>query len=347
MYHGVKKALTLLCAVLGGWFAIGFFLPLAFPFLLGLGLALAAEPVTGFLCSRLMLRRGPAAGIGVTAALICLTLLFLLLCGLLLREFGVLMQILPDLEQAAAGGLSALSAWALELAGRLPGSVGRMVSRSVTDFFSGGSRLLEQCFRYVLSLTGGILSKVPNGALIFGTALISAYMISSRLPRIRRWIRERIQAERIQKILEGLGRVKTALLGWLKAQLKLMAVTWVILTLGLVLLRIPYAPLWAAAVALVDAFPILGTGTVLLPWALVCFLQSDTARAVGLLSIYAAISLTRSVLEPKLLGDHMGLDPLVTLGALYSGYRLWGFGGMILAPVLAVTVTQFLRDPGR
>lgn len=347
MYQGVKKALTLLSAVLGGWFALRFCLPLAFPFLLGLALALTAEPLTGLLCTRLKFRRGPAAAIGVTAALGAILLLIVLLLGLILRELGLLMQILPSLEQAAAGGLSALSSRAIRLAGELPGNIGLLVSRSVTDFFSGGSRLLEKGFRYALSLTGGILSRVPNGALIFGTALISGYMISARLPRIRAWVREKLRTERIQKILDGLGRVKTALAGWLKAQLKLMGLTWVILTLGLVLLRIPYAPVWATVVALVDAFPILGTGTVLLPWALVCFLQSDTARAVGLLSTYAVISLTRSVLEPKLLGDHMGLDPLVTLFSLYSGYRLWGFGGMILAPVLAVALVQFLRPPGR
>ena len=347
MYHGVKKALALLAVALGGWFSIQFLLPLAFPFLLGLGLALAAEPVAGLLCSRMNLRRGPASGIGVTAALLALTLLFVLLCGLLLREISFLMGILPDLEQSVSGGLSALNAWALELAAGIPGSAGQLVSRSVTELFSGGTKMLEQIFRYALTLTGGLISRVPNGALVFGTALISAYMISARLPRIRNRIREKIRAERMRKVLEGFGRVRTALLGWLKAQLKLMAVTWVILTLGLVLLRIPYAPLWAGAVALVDAFPILGTGTVLLPWTLVCFLRKETARALGLLGTYTAISLTRSVLEPKLLGNHMGLDPLVTLAALYSGYRLWGFGGMILAPVLAVTVTQFLREPGR
>lgn len=347
MYHGAKKAVILLATALGGWFLIQFCLPVAFPFLLGLGLALAAEPLTGFLCSRLKLRRGPAAGIAVTAAVCLLTLLLLILCGLLLRELGLLMSILPNLEQAAAGGLSALSDWALSLAGRLPGGLGPMISRSVSDFFSGGSRLLEQGFRYALSLTGGILSRVPNGALIFGTALISAYMISARLPQIKGWFREKLTGERIQKLLEGLRRVRAALLGWLKAQCKLMGLTWIILTLGLVLLRIPYAPLWAAAVALVDAFPVLGTGTVLLPWALVSFLQSDTPRAVGILSIYAVISLTRSVMEPKLLGEHMGLDPLLTLCALYSGYRFWGLGGMILAPVLVVAAVQFLREPSR
>ena len=345
VYHGVKRTLTILAAALGGWFSIRFCLPLAFPFLLGLALALTAEPLTALLCRRLKLRRGPAAGIGVTAALAAIALLLLILCGLIFRELGLLMRILPDLEQSAAGGLAALSSWAENLAGQLPGRLGMVVKGSVTDFFSGGSRLLEQGFRYILSLTGGILSRVPNGALIFGTALISGYMISARLPRIRSQFREKLRTERIQKLLEGLDRVKTALLGWLKAQLKLMGLTWVILTLGLVLLRIPHAPLWAAAVALVDAFPILGTGTVLLPWSLICFLQSDTPRAVGILGIYAVISLSRSVLEPKLLGEHMGLDPLVTLFSLYSGYRLWGFGGMILAPVLAVAAVQLLKEP--
>ena len=120
-----------------------------------------------------------------------------------------------------------------------------------------------------------------------------------------------------------------------------------ILFLGLVVLRIPYALPWAAGICLVDAFPILGTGTVLLPWGLVCLLQGDTARAIGLISLYVAVSLTRSMLEPKFLSRHLGLDPLVTLIALYAGFRLWGIGGMILAPILTVVTIQIVSErPG-
>ena len=89
---------------------------------------------------------------------------------------------------------------------------------------------------------------------------------------------------------------------------------------------------------------ILGTGTVLVPWSVVSFLQGDTPRALGILGIYITAALTRSMLEPKLLGQHLGLDPLVTLIALYIGYRLWGVGGMLLAPVLTVTVLQLRRE---
>ena len=99
------------------------------------------------------------------------------------------------------------------------------------------------------------------------------------------------------------------------------------------------------AVSLVDALPVLGTGTVLVPWAVICFLQGEGARAIGLLGVYAVVTLSRSMLEPKLVGRHLGLDPLVTLMALYAGYRLWGVGGMIFAPLLAVTIMQV--TPGR
>ena len=345
MYNGIRKAFSLLFFLLAVWLGIQFLLPLLFPFLLGGALALAAEPMVAFLCRSLRLRRGAAAGIGVTAAFCLIVLLLMLLCALIVRELGVLVSILPSLEQAAAGGIAALSGWAMELVARLPGGLRDLLSPGITEFFSGSSQLLSQAFRYVVGLTGGVLSQVPDGALVLGTAVISSYMLSAKLPKLRDWLREKISRERIRKYLEGLHRVKAALGGWLKAQVKLMGLTWVILTLALVLLRIPYAPLWATAVALVDAFPILGTGTVLLPWALVCFLQEDTVRAVGLLGTYALISLTRSVMEPRLLGSHLGLDPLLTLAALYAGYRLWGFGGMILAPVLAVALVQLLRDP--
>ena len=138
--------------------------------------------------------------------------------------------------------------------------------------------------------------------------------------------------------------MKHALSGWLLAQTKLMGLTLLILLSGFLLLRLPNAPLWALGIALVDAFPVLGTGTILLPWSLFCLLQRDTAQAIGLLGIYATITLSRSLMEPKLLGRHLGLDPLATLMALYIGYKLWGIGGMILAPLLAVTALQLVPE---
>ena len=347
MYQGIRRVFTIAGLCLGSWLLVQFLLPLCLPFLAGGALALGAEPMVGFLCRRLKLRRGAAAGIGVTATFCLLLLLLLVIFALIFREVSIIFQALPSLEQAASQGLAALSRQMLALAGRLPGNLGTVASRSLEEFFSGSSRLLGEAFRYVLGFTGGILGRVPGSALILGTAVISSYMISVRLPSIRRWSAEKFSGERIRAIRDGLIRIRQALAGWLRAQAKLMGITFLILTMGLVLLRIPYAPLWAGIIALVDAFPVLGTGTVLLPWSLISLLQQDTGRAIGLLAVYTVISLTRSILEPKLLGSHLGLDPLATLAALYAGYRLWGFGGLILAPMLAVAAAQLLRSPGK
>ena len=78
----------------------------------------------------------------------------------------------------------------------------------------------------------------------------------------------------------------------------------------------------------------------MLPWALVCLLQGNHVLSVGLLGIYAAAAITRSVLEPRLIGRQMGIDPLLTLVALYLGYRLWGVLGMLLAPMAAATAIR-------
>lgn len=343
MYHGIRKVLAIAGLALLSWLGLRFFLPLFLPFLLGGALALAAEPMVAFLAGKGHMRRWAATALGVTALLLFFTWLLALLLALVVRELGQLMVILPDLESAMTGGLSSLSAWALSLISRLPSGIREILEGELEAFFSGSSQLLKRSFGFLLSFTGRVLGKVPDGALIAGTALISAYMISVRLPRLKRWVREKIPLERIRKLQEGFSRLRAGIAGWLKAQLKLMGITWLILTPGLLLLRIPHAPVWATAITLVDAFPILGTGTVLLPWALVSLLGGNKVQALGLASIYVAISLSRSVLEPKLLGSHLGLDPLVTLAALYAGYKLWGFGGLILAPVLAVAAVQLLR----
>lgn len=342
LYQNIRKAVTLLLFALAVWLCLSFILPISMPFLLGAALALAAEPMVRFLCAQFRMPRPVAAGIGVTAAFCFLALVILLICALILRELQILAGLLPNLEDTARAGISALSQWLLGLVARLPSGIRDILTRNVNELLSGSSALLDQTVSFLLNLAGGVLSHVPDSALVLGTGIISSFMISAKLPKIRAWLAARISRERLRPIIATLTGMKNGVFGWLKAQLKLSGITWVILTMGLVLLRVPYAPLWSTLIALLDAFPVLGTGTALLPWSLICFLQQDGGRAVGLLGIYTVITLSRSILEPKLVGKHLGLDPLVTLIALYAGYKLWGLGGMILSPILAVAAVQLL-----
>ena len=297
-----------------------------------------------FLTRQLHLPRPAATALGVSMAFCFLAIFLLLLCAFLLRELRALAGILPDLEQTAQSGLTMLRDWSTSLAARAPDSLQPLLQDNISVLLSDGAAMVGRLSGFVLTFAGNLLSHVPDSALSLGTAILSAFLISAKLPRITRWVRRRIPRERLRALAAAGKRVKHTLSGWLLAQTKLMGLTLLILLLGFLLLRIPNAPLWALGVALVDAFPVLGTGTVLLPWILLCLLQGDTARAVGLLGIYATVSLSRSAMEPKLLGRHLGLDPLVTLMALYIGYKLWGIGGMIFAPLLTVTALQLVPD---
>ena len=335
-----KKIFIILLAVTGIYLGIQYLLPLFFPFLLGGALALAAEPMVSFCAERLRVPRTLAAGIGITAVFSFVALVIMVLCAFTIRELRTLSGILPSLEDAVLAGMDSLSRWMTQIAQKAPGSLRTLLTRNVTDLFSGGAALIDRIMNWLLNLATGVLSRVPGSALGLATAVISSFMISSKLPRLRAVFHSRCPREKLRPMLEILGRMKSAIGGWLKAQLKLSSVTYLLCTAGLLLLRVSHAPLWSVLVALVDAFPILGVGTALIPWSLVSFLQGDRFLAFGLLGLYAACAVTRSILEPRLVGKQLGLDPLATLIALYAGYKLSGLLGMLLAPLLTVAALQ-------
>lgn len=343
MNPAIRRILQTAAVAFGIYLVFRYIFSLIFPFLLGLLLALGAEPAVGFLGRRCRLPRALASGVGVSLAFSLLTLTAALVLGLILRELRLLAVILPELEQALRTGMDALSGWMLEQAGRAPEGIRSFLTRNVTELFSGGSALLDKGMDLLLRLASGILSRVPGSALSLATGIISSFMISAKLPSIRVFLQEKLPWEKLQPLTESLRTVKTAVFGWLKAQLKLSGITLLVMTAGFLLLRITYAPLWAALVAVVDALPILGSGTVLLPWSMICFLQGDHVRAFALLGLYGIAALTRSVMEPRLVGKQLGLDPLVTLMALYMGYQLFGLPGMLLSPLMAVTAAQLLN----
>ena len=343
-----KTIFTTLAVFVLTWLTMKYLLPLLSPFLLGALLALAAEPMVGFLCRRLHMPRVVSTAISVSMAFCFLALLLLMLCAFALRQLKNRAGILPDLETAARTGLALVQTRLLDLAARAPNGIRPLLEDNVRTLLADSGNLLGKLTAWLLGLAGSILAHVPDSALGLGTAILSAFLISAKLPQIRKWLLRRIPRQQLRSALESARRMRKVLGRWLLAQGKLMSITFAIVAAGLTLLRIPSGMLWAVLVALVDALPILGTGTVLVPWSVVCFLQGDTPRALGILGIYITAALTRSMLEPKLLGKHLGLDPLVTLIALYIGYRLWGVGGMILAPLLTVAALQLRRDlPGR
>ena len=132
--------------------------------------------------------------------------------------------------------------------------------------------------------------------------------------------------------------IKTLIGGYFLAQFKIMFVVAVILAVGLVILGVRYGILFALLIALLDFLPVFGTGTVLFPWALIKLLSGEWTFAIGLVVIYVLTQAVRQVVQPKIVGDSIGLPPLLSLIFLYLGFKIKGISGMILAVPIGMFV---------
>ena len=340
----VRKIIWILGLLVALWLGLRYLLPVLLPFLMGAALALAAEPAVRLGNRKLGLPRPLAAVLGVSVTLVLLVSVVWLVGALAVKELGELAGKLPDVEQTVDRGMVLLRDWAVGIADRLPAGAGDMAADAARELFDSKTVLRGQVTSRIPALLKSVLGWLPGGALGVGTGLLAGFMISIRLPALRKWVSEHLPEKVRQTHLPALRQAGRSVGLWVKAQLKLSAVTCGIVTVGFLILRIPFGPFWALLVALVDAVPVLGTGTVLLPWALVSLLQDDRLRALGLVLTYAAALLSRTVLEPRLVGKQLGLDPLLTLLCLYAGYRIWGIAGMVLAPLLA-TAAKSIAQP--
>ena len=335
-----KKLKILALFLLGAWLALKYVLPLAMPFLLGATLAVVAEPGVRFMQSKLHLRRSAASVASLGLSLVLLVSVLVVAAAVMYRQMGMLAQRVPSLLGSAQGGLEQVEGFLLSSTRQMPEGVQGVVQGAVERMFSNGSAVLERLAESARRLAGHIIGGIPGSALFLGTAVLSGFMISSQWPHLRAAWLSRAPAAWKTTWKPTLLRLRRALGGWLKAQLLLTGVTYLIVAGGLLLLQVQYGFLWAGIIALLDALPMIGTGIALVPWAVVMLVQGEPIRALGMVAIYIAATVTRSALEPKLLGRQLGLNPLLTLVALYAGFRLWGMVGMILSPLLAVTAVQ-------
>ena len=340
------KSFLILAAATGGFFiALKYILPWVAPFLIALALALVIEPPVRLLTAHFRFSRAAASG--------TLTLLFLgvfaflaaLIAGRLASELSELVAGLPQfierlvlwLEEIVRhakfwveSDVPGLDPVVLPILESLPGELARIAGST-----SG----------VLISALPRIAGRTPEILLFAVTAGIGMYFISSEYAEIGQFVKEQIAPAHRTRVCALFKSFVSSLASWLKAQLILTFITFFEVLLALLLLRAEYAILMAAAVAVVDMLPILGTGAVLIPWAVLAFISGEANFALGIFIIWAAATLLRNLIQAKLVGDRLGLNPLVSLLSMYVGFRALGVMGMITMP-LAVIMVAKLNDAG-
>ncbi len=324
---------------------IKFLLGWILPFVVGFLIAAAVQPAAAFAHRHWHMPKR-AAGL-LFAVLLILGLLGI--CAVILTRlvlsFTPFVRQLPAFFTAVAGrtdeSLRHLSQTALkgspEMARDLAGLVDHLsLELSKASNYAG----------HLLTLAGQVLSGLPD--VLFGIAvtILSACLFSMDYERIRAFLFRQFSRGAGETLCDSKRYFFDSVGKMIRAYAFLMLLTFAELSIGLTLLRIPNAVLVAFLIALVDILPILGTGTVMVPWAVIVLLCGDIPLAAGLAALYAVITTVRTFLEPKVVGAHIGLYPLVTLVAIFFGFKFAGVAGMFLFPLLILLVKR-LNDTGR
>lgn len=336
----IGTAVLIIAALVG---ALVFLMPLLLPFLLGYLIATVTAPVVRRLQEKTSLPRWLCSSLCIAALFLILGAALFFLLRALYGELTGLVQQLPEMLAGLEQPAARLRGWLEALAAKAPDGLSASFRTWIDSFFRGSSGFVETLYHWLAGLVSTILTKAPGFLLGVMTTILSTFMIAANLPEIRRWLSNRLP----EKWRTGFGQIRnrchTALAGWFKAQGKLLLIVFVILSAGLWILGVDFFLLLGALIALFDALPVFGAGMILIPWALISFLQADTRMGFGLIILYGAEALTRSALEPRLVGRQIGLHPLATLLAFYVGYRLMGVLGMILFPIGAILIKQLIE----
>lgn len=329
---------------LGAWIFSRMVLPFLLPFLLGWALAALVEPQIRYWTGRVHGTRRWISALCMTVGLLILGFAAVGVISVLCREAAVLAGGVPGAVRILSERAALWQAWATEKLGSLPPFLARPMRRWIGELFTGGSVLVGKGAELVLSLAGKAVGGISGGAVVLGTAILAGYLISARYPVLQQKLRA--AALWRERAIPFFARFRAVFGSWIRAQGKLAGISFLIVLGGFLLLRVEQPVLWAGLCAAVDAVPMLGTGTVLMPMALLSLFWGNRIRALGLLGIWLCAWMTRSVLEPKFIGKQLGLSPLATLFAMYAGFRLWGVPGMILSPMLAVLGVRLTESEG-
>ena len=301
------------------------------PFVIGLVIALIANPLVRFLERRLRLVRRHSSLLIVAAALALVIGLIYLVISRAVGAARALADDLPQLYETAEAAVRQ----GLE---RVGGSMDFLPQSLRESWEALGSSLgdylglaVEKAAPPTVEAAGSVARVIPSLLVYSVVTVLSAYFFIVERDRIAAFLRGHLPAGalRYQEYLKG--ELKRLVCGYFWAQLKIMGVVWLILTAGFFVLGVGYAPLWAFLISLLDFLPVFGTGTVLIPWGIIVVLDGEYAFAAGLLLLYVLTQVTRQAVQPKLVGDSMGLNPFLTLLFLYLGFKAGGIAGMILA----------------
>lgn len=325
--------------IIVGLKAIGFLMP----FVIGWIISAIATPLVNWLEKRLKIvkKLGSALIVIVVLALIILGLYFAI--SRITAEVGDLVKNFPDMYAQLEQGLRQIGDTLSGTFSKLPAEIQKGWNTVVLNLDQYMGELVSKISQPTVTAAGNFAKSLPSYLISFIVVIMSAYFFTVQREEVISWLKKVAPPSVEKRMSLVMDNLKYAVGGYFKAQFKIMGVVFLILFVGFAVLGVHYSVLVAFLIAFLDFLPFFGTGTAMIPWALYKLLMGNYKVAVLLLIIYAVTQLVRQLLQPKLVGDSMGLNPLVTLLLLYIGYKVSSVLGMILAVPIGMVLINMCQ----
>lgn len=342
----LRLGLRLVVALLSVWLLLRVVLPLGnllMPFVLALVLAWALNPAIRFLQKKLGWKRNTLSLILVLGCILVLGALVAGLAYSLVSQVISFLQNWQPLWSDTMYALSSITEFLEDFLRPLPGETYAQVSGLLERMVEWLGDAVPRLLTRAAGSAGNAALSLPSWAIGFVIFLMAAYFISSDYPHLRFKATEGVPKE-FRGFFRDVKRVAVdAFGGYVKAELILSSVIFVILLVGFLIMGEPYALLLAFILGVMDFIPIIGSGTAMVPWAVIDVVLGNYGHAAGLMVVWGIIAVFRRVAEPKVVGDQTGLSPIASLVSIYVGMRLGGVVGMILGPVVCLVALSILR----
>lgn len=314
------------------------------PFFIGWIISLIANPLVRFFETKLKVRRKMGTVVVIIAVLALVVTGGYFLIAWLAEQLVSFINELPDMWKNTQGDLENIGKRLLVMYAYLPAGLRSNLDGLVESLQNVWGDLVGDLSAPTITAVGNFAKNLPLVVIGVIMCLLSAYFFvadKDYLHSIWNKVLPLAMQERVAMINRGL---KRAVGGYFKAQLKIEVWMYVLLGIGFWILRVKYAFIIAIGVAFLDLLPFFGTGTVLLPWAVIKFLNGEYGMVIGLLIIWGVGQLARQLIQPKIVGDSVGLEPLPTLFLLYIGYRMGGVFGMLIAVPIGIIVINMYEE---
>ena len=332
-----------------GLFLLKYAVKLILPFLISFGVSFLIQPLVRTLNKRYRISKKFSGVFLVTSILFIIGLLVFFIVNRLVFEVRELMAFINDEPQAINGVIEDFFGFFEELRSKIPilntrnkayfNDIFGGLDTFITDFLKNFASSLTAKVSEILS---GFVKKLPDVAFFTVITVVSSFYISADFSGIVGTLTKKLSKKHVAMLKSAKSRITNTLMRYLRAYVVIWFITFTELFVGFLVIRIEYSFTLAVIISILDILPVLGVGTVLIPWSAFLLIQKNYYTGIALLILYLTILLLRQIMEPKIVGNSIGLSPLLTLFSMYVGYKIAGIVGILSAPVFVILIKEIL-----